>query len=482
MTNVTVTRHRTAIHRTELSRPIRVAINDRLITQQTQVFDYGCGYGDDIRQLQKRDIRCSGWDPTHRAESDRTDADIVNIGYVINVIENPSERKSALCEAWDLSRRLLIVSARLTAESRETEGTPYADGFITRLGTFQKFYEQHELRDWIENTLGVPSIPAAPGIFYIFRDQELHHSFIASRYRRKAAMPRQSRSDVLFERHRELLEPLMNFLAMRGRLPEEEELGTAILIRQELGSLKRACKIIQNATGVEKWDRIREERSQDLLIYLALARFGKRPPLSQLPRDLQLDAKSFFSTYKRACTQADDLLFSAGKTENIDDACRKSAVGKLTPTALYIHISALPELPPILRVYEGCARAYVGVVEGANIIKLYRREPQISYLSYPDFERDPHPALFASLVVPLRSFHIKYREYKDSVNPPILHRKEEFISPGNPLRGKFEKLTKQEIAKGLYDSTANIGTRNAWQELLAAKNLLVKGHRLVRRQ
>ncbi len=35
----------------------------------------------------------------------------------------------------------------------------------------------------------------------------------------------------------------------------------------------------------------------------------------------------------------------------------KSAVGKLLPTALYVHRTALEALDPLLRVYEGCARA-----------------------------------------------------------------------------------------------------------------------------
>ncbi|GFE51184.1 hypothetical protein So717_29370 [Roseobacter cerasinus] len=47
-------------------------------------------------------------------------------------------------------------------------------------------------------------------------------------------------------------------------------------------------------------------------------------------------------------------------------------------------------LSPVLRLYEGCARGYLGRVEGANIIKLHRDEPKVSYLSYPGFDNDPH--------------------------------------------------------------------------------------------
>jgi len=35
-----------------------------------------------------------------------------------------------------------------------------------------------------------------------------------------------------------------------------------------------------------------------------------------------------------------------------------STIGKLLPNALYVHRDALDSLEPLLRVYEGCARAY----------------------------------------------------------------------------------------------------------------------------
>src|SRR6185369_12985497 len=114
------------------------------------------------------------------------------------------------------------------------------------------------------------------------------------------------------------------------------------------------------------------------------------------------------------------------------------------PDALYVHSSAVALLPSVLRVYEGCARAYIGSVENANVIKLKVSKPQISYLYYPNFEKTAHPALAGSLVVPLDHFRIKYNEYADSANPFILHRKETLLAQGHPLRARFERLTEQE--------------------------------------
>jgi DNA phosphorothioation-associated putative methyltransferase len=243
--------------------------------------------------------------------------------------------------------------------------------------------------------------------------------------------------------------------------------------------LDRAYGIIRRVTGNEQWDQIREDRSQDLLVYLALSRFGGRPRFSQLPHELRLDIRAFFSTYNRACAQADELLFAAGDRKRIDDACRTASVGKLMPNALYIHATALSNLPPVLRVYEGCARTFIGAVEGANIIKLHRDTPQVSYLAYPEFERNPHPALAASLIVHLQTFRIQYREYTDSKNPPILHRKEEFIAIDHPLRAKFARLTQQEARWHLYDNPELIGTKEGWRQVLNEHGVCLSGHRLL---
>lgn len=237
-------------------------------------------------------------------------------------------------------------------------------------------------------------------------------------------------------------------------------------IHEVFGSVRRAFALVERVTGAEGWRGIKDERAQDLLVWLVLAQFAKRPRVSALPQELQADVKAFFGAYARACERADELLFSAGRTEAVNAACAAAACGKLTPEALYVHTAGIGHLPPLLRVYEGCARNYVGTVEGANLVKLHRLKPKVSYLSYPDFDRDPHPALAGALVVPLNSFDVKYWNYVGAANPPILHRKEEFVPVGYPGREKFARLTKQEERRGLYEETSRIGRRDGWSFVL----------------
>lgn len=424
--------------------------------------------------------KASGWDPVHRRDTQHVRSAVVNLGYVVNVIEDFDERCEALRKAWALTGHVLIVSARLALDGKALRDCfSFSDGCLTSRGTFQKFFEQGELRDWIDRTLSVASVPAAPGVFYIFRDEQVRSSFIAAHYRRRSSTPRLTRSAELYSAHQELLAPLMRFVTDLGRLPFDDELETTSAISEVFGSLRKAFRVVLSVTNDERWQQIRLERSQDLLVYLALSRFEGRTRFGRLPKPLQRDVRAFFGAYKAACAQADELLFSLGKGGVVETACRESPIGKLTPSALYVHESALPATSPVLRLYEGCARGFWGRVEGANIVKLHLAEPMVSYLSYPGFERDPHPALASALSVHLQTFRVRTRDYSSSRNRPILHRKELFVAPNYPGYEKFARLTRIEERKGLYDDTSRIGLQQEWNETLARKGLYLKGHRLL---
>ena len=457
-----------------------MAVRDSVVSPDISVFDFGCGQGDDVRQLETLGIPCFGWDPVFRKDGHRAEADVVNLGYVVNVIENPGERSEVLRSAWSFARKALVVSARLSDELDRAGGEAYEDGYLTRLGTFQKFYDQQELRNWIEGVLGETPVAAAPGVFYVFRNPQERERFVVSRYRRKVAVPRQRLTDTLFEKHRAVLDTLIEFLTSRGRLPTSEELPTAAELESLFGSLRRAFSVIRRVTGAEQWEEITRSRSQDLLVYLALGRFPRRLPFGVLPADLQRDIKAFFGTYRKACSEADNLLFSAGEMSRIDAACVTAPFGKLMPTALYVHVCGLDRLPPILRVFEGCARVLTGTVEGATVIKLNRLEPKVSYLCYPDFDDNAHPALSTSLRVHLQTLRIKYRDFRESDNPPILHRKEEFIPADYPLLDVFTELTRAEEAAGLFADPSRIGNRKGWDEVLKRSGVRLEGHRVAK--
>ena len=106
----------------------------------------------------------------------------------------------------------------------------------------------------------------------------------------------------------------------------------------------------------------------------------------------------------------------------------------------------------------------------------------MSYLSYPGFDSNPHPALVRSVKLNLRTPELDCWDYADSENPPVLHRKETFVPAEYPHREKFARLTQQEERHGLLDDSATIGTRQGWQSRLAERGFALRGHRLVKRR
>jgi DNA phosphorothioation-associated putative methyltransferase len=469
-------RGRTAINRSDLSRPVTLALRDGLL-DGASFFDFGCGRGGDVAGLEALGIAAAGWDPVHAAANPRRKADVVNFGYVANVIEDPSERTRALIEAWSLANKTLIVSARLQWEPSALKGRPHGDGLVTARGTFQRYFSHEELRAWIESTLGTESVAAAPGIFYVFRSEAIRQAYAASQFLARRSVPRISAS-VLLDGHRELLQPLISFLDAHGRVPNPAELENGQEVCSKFGSIDRAYRVVSDAIGTAGWEESALRRQRDLLVYVALSRFGRRPKLSTLPSELRLDIKALFGSYSAVCELADALLFSCGQRSAIDAECRAASVGKLTADALYVHISALADLSPLLRIYEGCARTLLGAVEGATIVKLRKDKPKISYLVYPKFDADGHPALMATFVADLLTLHTFHKDYSSSANPPVLHRKEAFVTASYPRRPEFEALTREEEAVGLLENPEQIGFSDAWRSRLDALGYVVQGNLL----
>lgn len=476
---VEVERHRAAMTRVELSRPVRLAIESGIITTDTTIFDYGCGVGGDVKRLKSSGYNCEGWDPYYFPDSEIRSADVVNLSYIINVIEDPVERDRALSHAWELTQGVLIVAAQILVN--DLSGMlAYSDGILTKRNTFQKYYQQIELKEYIDRVLSVDSIPIGLGIFLVFRHESQAESFRAARLYMRMSTPRVRIESKRFEDYQIQLAPLMEFVSQRGRMPIKGELEAESDLVAEFGSLKRAFQIILTATDEAEWDAIAYQRSLDVQVYLALSQFGQRRSLRNLSASIKADIKAFFGNYEEACEVADRLLFKIGEPGVIKQACRQNKIGKLLPTALYVHISALNEIDPKLRLYEGCASRNIGGMEDANIIKFHTEKTCISYLYYPDFESTAHPVLQWAILIDLRDLSLTFRDYSKQDNPPILHRKETFLSPDHSLYSKFAKFTKSEEKAGLFNETKTIGNRQGWERRLKECGVQIKHHRLIR--
>src|SRR5207244_4168154 len=128
------------------------------------------------------------------------------------------------------------------------------------------YFEQGELKAYLETTLEEQAIPAEPGIFYVFRDEEARQQFLATRYRRGNAVPRLRVSEQRFAEHRELLEILMASVTVLGRLPEADEFPQTGDVAARLGSLNIAFALVRLVTGDDGWEDIRRRRTEDYLV------------------------------------------------------------------------------------------------------------------------------------------------------------------------------------------------------------------------
>jgi DNA phosphorothioation-associated putative methyltransferase len=163
---------------------------------------------------------------------------------------------------------------------------------------------------------------------------------------------------------------------------------------------------------------------------------------------------------------------------NMVACCDRSSIGKRLLGAFYVHISALPSLDPTLQTYEQSARRYLQNPITPTLIKFSTAQPKLSYLFYPNFEVDPHPTLQQSIQVDLSTGQVGSRDYRDTDNPPVLHRKETFVAPSHPHYRDFAELTRQQDRLGLLTNSREIGTRLGWQQRLAAHHVELHGHRL----
>jgi DNA phosphorothioation-associated putative methyltransferase len=467
-----IQRHRTAIRRLGHSRPVALAQAQGLIAPEFSFFDYGCGFGEDIQLLRDSGVQAEGWDPHYRPQTPLSAADCVNLGYVLNVIEEVQEREQTLRAAFDLARRALVVSVRV--DQSLNSGTEFSDGLVTNSGSFQKIYTQSEFRQYLEAILGRQPYMAGLGIAYVFKDESVESAHLA----RLSITPLNRERADLFSQFaadpdgQELVETTRKL--GRPPLPSEFDRYSALLLR--FGSRSRIDRLASGLLNPQALAEARDAKRNDILTYFAMLQLrGVRPPpIRLLPPETQADIKLLWPSYKSAMHEGQQFLFQLGKPELIREACISALVGKRLPADFYLHRSAEESLPALLRVLIFAARQIVGEVD-YNIIKFTTDGRKISFLKYKDFDEEAHPELLHSVRVHLPSASYAIRDYSSSENPPILHRKESFVDPLYQNYSAFSELTRQEEDLGLL-SRVDIGFKSEWLRLLSERRLHIIGH------
>lgn len=494
-----VARHRTALTRHGFSAPIQTLSRFGYLDGSKTLFDYGCGRGDDLRGLLENNVLASGWDPYYAPEQIKRQANIVNLGFVINVIESVDERIEALKGAFALASELLVVSAMIASRNAIT-GRPYGDGVLTQRNTFQKYYTQSELREFIAETLHEDPIPVGPGILYVFKDKDAEQLFMLGRVANKRSILRLSHlsrprkpervdhNQAKYNLHQDLLESLWETCLMLGRDPDRSEVVCLTDITSAFGSLPAALRFLKSRKkdADEILHRAGESRRNDLCVYFAQQQFEKYKPYRRLDPRLQRDIKYFFGDYSAAIIAGRQLLFALGDLAAIGQACRVAAehgIGWLEEGAsLQLHTSLIEQLPPLLRAYVRCGTVLYGDPSDADLIKIHTRSGKLTLMKFDDFSGKPLPRMIQRIKLNFKRQDFDVFDYGDTYDAPYLFRKSRFVNEEFPFYAEQVAFEVALDSLGAFDLEGYGPPSDQFDKTLDTMRYQVDGFNLIRSQ
>ncbi|MFO0604550.1 MAG: DNA phosphorothioation-associated putative methyltransferase [Polyangiales bacterium] len=448
-----VHRHRTALSRRALSTPMQALWRHGYLVAEHAILDYGCGRGDDLATLQSHGLRAEGWDPHFRPDGRREPADVVNLGFVLNVIEDPVERAEALTGAYRCARRVLAVAALIGGRTAFERYRLFGDGVLTSRGTFQKYFTHAELGAYIHDVLGREPVSVGPGLYFVFRADDDEQDFLERRQRSaappdapapppraepaRAKPPPRTRSKQprapAAEPSEELVASFWQACVALGRLPREGEFAREPELAARAGSPGLVLRRLIERHGEAAWEDARRRRCGDLLVFLALNQFERRRSAGAATPRVRHDLREFWGGGARAEEEARKLLFSLRSPEAVASACAEAAaagVGHLAPgESLQLDARLVNDLPPALRVYLGCAGKLYGEAQDADMVKVHLGSSKVTLMTYDDYEGAAIPRLIERVKVDLRRQHVDFFQYGDAFEPQPLYGKSRFMHP-----------------------------------------------------
>ena len=518
-------RHRTALNRFGFSAPIQCLSRHGFLDGRYGLFDYGCGHGDDVRGLRENNLTASGWDPYFAPDEPVQSADLVNLGFVINVIEDFDERLEALTRAWSLASTLLVVSVML-ANQNDARGERFRDGVKTQRGTFQKYYTQTEIKAFIEGALDVEAIPVAPGVHYVFRDKDVEQRFFVDRYRsrlNRLRVPsarerpseekqRRDRGTERYRAHQSELDALWGLWLGLGRRPDESEVDDALTLTEGFGSVGKALRFLEVHKAKERGEaevvtdlaKAEVDRVEDLRVYFALEQFERRKPYKHLEPRLKRDIRQFFGDYRAAQSAGWELLLQIADVAAVEKACREAvehglgwlatddvgdtdgdakmgeSEGGSRAVSLQLDARLVEQLPGLLRVYVGAASAAYGDYRNADLVKIHIGSGKLTLMRFDDFDDAPLPQMLERVKIKLREQDVEVYRYGEDYEPPYLYWKSRYINEEHPRYPEQLAFDEALDALGLFDLSGYGPSPGDFRQTLARHRWEIDDFALVR--
>ena len=320
----------------------------------------------------------------------------MNLGFVLNVIEDDGERQETLKAAFVLAKKVLLVSVMLGYQRKREQFAAFEDGVKTQRNTFQKYYLEDEFRSYLEKTLGMNAIPIASGICLVFKDTMEEQLFLLARQqvrREWRLLRREPDSETvasMIQDHREQIDAYWLRALELGRPAAPEECPEAQSLIRFVGS----------------WRRVHEWVGRFFLEEFEAATIGRRQPYSQLPDRLQRDVQFFLGSITKTRNAGRRALFATGDSARLEEAaafCHEElGIGVLNDDHdLTFHQSVLGECLPLIRIYVGCALQLFAGAGSVDLIKVHLQSGKATFLVYDDFEGAATPRLVERIKVDL---------------------------------------------------------------------------------
>jgi DNA phosphorothioation-associated putative methyltransferase len=389
---------------------------------------------------------------------------VVNLGFVLNVIEDQRERLETLKAAWGFAGKALCVSVMVAGKVSTVGQRPHRDGVLTSRGTFQKYFAQQELREFVEAATGQAPLSLAAGIIAVFKDKDLEQEVLFRRRSRAyliGSLPRppgrereiQIRPD-LRERVAPLLEAMRGICMTLGRLPEADEVPKEVLAGADEAHISwtRLVEALrQDVLHDQAFVDASRARREDLLVHLALQQFPGSPKYRSLPKSLQIDIKAFFKSHITALAEGRQLLFSAGDWPGVRgdiEAALAAGLGGLRRDRRFrFRSTVLARLPARLRVVVGCAEVLQGGADACDFIDLDLEAPKVTMLTCDDVDF-PVPCVVEKLRIDMARLRVSVDKRGSGFSP--IYFKSRYLAadaPGREAQLAFESSLQ---ATGLF--------------------------------
>ena len=176
-------------------------------------------------------------------------------------------------------------------------------------------------------------------------------------------------------------------------------------------------------------------------------------------------------------------MYSIGNIENIQHDCDEAAregYGYLHGEhSLDLHVSLLDTLPPILRVYVGCADMLSRCLSHADMIKIHIHSGKVTFSSYDDFYGSAVPELRERVKVSLWQRKVEYFDYIGPFEPRPLLFKSLYLPESSEHYDSQAEFDRQLMKLGIFNATSEGPARQEFYRKLRQTGYYIRDFQLL---